>query len=57
MDWESFDVVKFNLGPFLQGQTRIAKAKSAYKSLFVVLNVVFNVKRSYSRSCARNLLI
>ena len=32
MGWESFDVVRFDLGT-LQGQTRIAKAKSAYKLL------------------------
>ena len=25
MGWESFDVVRFDLGPLLQGQTRIAK--------------------------------
>ena len=30
MGWESFDVVRFDLGPLLQGQTRIAKLKSAY---------------------------
>ena len=33
MDWESFGVVKFDLGPLIQGQTRIVKLKSAYKSL------------------------
>ena len=32
MGWESFDVVTCDLGPLLQGQTRIAKLKSAYKS-------------------------
>ena len=30
MGWESFDVVRFDLRPLLQGQTRIAKPKSAY---------------------------
>ena len=35
MDWESSDVVGFDLGPLLQGQTRIAKLKSAYKSLII----------------------
>ena len=35
MGWESFDVVKFDLGPLLQGQTRIAKLKSAYSSLII----------------------
>ena len=28
MGWESFGVVGFDLGPLLQGQTRIAKVKS-----------------------------
>ena len=32
---ESSDVVRFDLGPLLQGQTRIAKLKSAYNSLIV----------------------
>ena len=32
MGWESVDVVRFDLGPLLQGQTRIAKLKSAYNS-------------------------
>ena len=35
MGWESFDVVKFDPGPLLQGQMRIAKSKRAYKSLFL----------------------
>ena len=35
MGWESFDVVRFNLGPFVQGQTRIAKLKSAYNLLII----------------------
>ena len=29
MGWESFDVVRFDLGPLLQGRTRIPKPKSA----------------------------
>ena len=29
MGWESTGVVRFDLGPPLQGQTRIAKVKSA----------------------------
>ena len=33
MGWESSSVVRFDLGPLLQGQTRIAKLKSAYNSL------------------------
>ena len=35
MGWESFDVVRFDLGPLLQGQTRIAKLTSAYNSLIM----------------------
>ena len=30
MDREYFDVFKFDLGPLLQGETRIAKLTSAY---------------------------
>ena len=37
MGWESIDVVRFYLGPLLQGQTRIAKLKSAYNSLIIGL--------------------
>ena len=29
MDWESSDVIRFDLGPHLQGHMRIAKFKSA----------------------------
>ena len=35
--WESFDVVRFDLGTFLQGQTMIAKLKSAYNSIIKML--------------------
>ena len=35
MGWESCDVVGFDLGPLFQGQTRIAKLKSAYNLLFI----------------------
>ena len=35
MGRESFDLVRFDLGPFLQGQMRIAKLKSAYISLII----------------------
>ena len=35
MGWGSFGVVRFDLGPLLQGQTRIAKLKSAYNSLII----------------------
>ena len=35
MGWESFGVVRFDLGPHLQGQTRIAKVKSSYDPLII----------------------
>ena len=35
MGWESFDVVRFDLEPLLQGQIRIAKLKNAYNLLII----------------------
>ena len=35
MGWVSSCVVVFDLGPLLQGQTRIAKGKNAYNSLII----------------------
>ena len=35
MCWESFGVVGYDLGPLLQGQTRIIKLKSAYNLLII----------------------
>ena len=35
MGWESVDVVRFDVGPRLQGQTRIPKLKSASNSLII----------------------
>ena len=35
MGWESFDVVRFDLGTLLQGQMRTAKLKSAYNFLII----------------------
>ena len=35
MGRESFYVVRFDLGPLLQGQTKIAKLKSACDSLII----------------------
>ena len=32
---ESTDMVRFDLGPLLQGQMRIAKLESAYNSLII----------------------
>ena len=39
MGWESSGIVRFDLGPLLQGQVRIAKVKSAYNSILLVLEV------------------
>ena len=35
MGWESSGVDGFDLGPLIQGHTRIAKLKSAYNSLII----------------------
>ena len=35
MGWESSGVVGFDRGPLLQGQTRIARGKSAHNSLII----------------------
>ena len=35
MGWESFDVIRFDLEPFLQGQTSTANLKSDYNSLII----------------------
>ena len=35
MGWDSFGVVRFDLGPPLQGQLRIAKLTIAYNSLII----------------------
>ena len=56
MGWESFGVVRFDLGPCLQGQMRIAKLKSAYNSLIMVLEV-WDGKQTYRKSLAGTLLV
>ena len=35
MGWESYDVVRFDLGPLLQHQMGIGKLKGAYNSLII----------------------
>ena len=35
MGWESSGVVRFDLGPLLEGQIRTAKLKSAYNLLII----------------------
>ena len=56
MGCESSDVVRFDLGPLLQGQTTIPKLKSALTGLLLVLEVC-NVKSTYRKSWAGNLLM
>ena len=56
MGWESFGVVGFDLGPLLQGQTSIAKHKSAKTRLLLVLEV-WDGKPTYRKSWAGNLLV
>ena len=56
MGWESVDVVRFDLGPCLQGQTKIAKLKSAYNSLIMVLQV-WDGKQNYKKSLGGTLLV
>ena len=41
MGCESFDVVRFDLGPLLQGQMRVAKLKSAYNLLIIEKKMLF----------------
>ena len=56
MGLDSFGVVGFNLGTFLQGQTRIAKINSAYISLICVPRGL-QCHTSLQELWAKNLLI
>ena len=56
MGWESSDVVRFDLGPLLQGQTRIPILKVLISLLLLVLDVC-NVKPTYRKSWAGNLVM
>ena len=56
MGWESFDVVRFYLGPLLRSQMRKAKSKVLINRFFLVLEVC-NVKAFDRKSCARNILM
>ena len=56
MGWESFGEVGFDLGPLLQGQTRIVKVKTAYNSLIIDPRV-WDDKPTYRKSWAGNLLV
>ena len=56
MDRESFGVVGFDLGPLLQGQTRIANLKVLISRLLLVVEV-WDGKPTYRKSWAGNLLV
>ena len=54
--------VGFDLGVLLQGQTRIAKPKSAYKFKGAYISLIighrgFGCEDNYRKSCAPNLLL
>ena len=52
--WKFFAVVKFDLGPLLQGQMSITKLKSAYNLL---VQQVWDGKPTCRKSWAGNLLV
>ena len=56
MGWESVDVVRFDLGPLLHGQTRIAKLKVPITHVLLVLEV-WDGKPIYRKSWAGILLV
>ena len=53
--WESFGVVRFDLGPCLPGQMKMAKLKVLITRLSMVLEV-WDGKPTYRKSLAGNLL-
>ena len=55
MGWESFGVVRFDLGPLLQGQTGYPNLVLIARLLLVL--EVCNLKPTYRKSWARNLLM
>ena len=57
MGWESFDMVRSDLGPLLQGQTRIAKLKSAFITRLLLVVEVWVGKSTYRKSWPGNLLV
>ena len=56
MCWESSGVVRFDLGPLVQGQTKIAKPKVLITRLLLVLQVWDGIP-TYRKSWAGNLLV
>ena len=53
---QSSDVIRFDHGPLLQGQTKIAKHKSAYNSVIIGLGGL-QCEPTYRKSWAGNLLM
>ena len=56
MSYESFDDIKFDLGPFLQGQMGSIFLQGPKSHLLLLLEVL-NVKPTHSISCPMNLLM
>ena len=56
MGWESSGVVRFDLGPILQGQTGYPNLKVLITRLLLVLEV-WDGKPTYRKSWAGNLLV
>ena len=56
MGWESSDVVRFDLEPILQSQTRTGELKSAYNS-FIIDPRVLQCETNLQVSWAGNLLM
>ena len=56
MGWESAGVVRFDLGPIIQGQTRIAQLKVLITHLLLVLEV-WGGKPTYGNLWTGNLLV
>ena len=56
MGWEFSDMVRFNLGPLHQGQTRTVKLKVLITCLLLVL-VVCSANPTYRKSWVRNFLM
>ena len=56
MCWESSGVVAFDLRPLFQGQTSIAKLKSAYNSLIIGPRGLDGIP-TYRKPWAGNLLV
>ena len=54
MGKESFDVVRFDSGPILQGQMRIAKFKSTC-NLLIIGPTCLQCEPTYRKSWSRNL--